>query len=236
MALHAGREIKIVRRPFGTSSPQLIDRSLGFRAPALSPDVTQVAYTVPTEDWFSLVIGDSGEAHSHRRLLEVGLASAFMWSPDGSELAVADQQSLGTPFFERLIAVPADGGPVRTIAEDQILAFYWAPSGDKIAWIALDPEARVFELVIAPRVGTPVVNFFRFQPSSDTFTMLGFFDQYSYSHSPWSPNGARLVVAGTRGRGNGQSPTGERVFVLDATGASAPRDIAAGTLAFWSWN
>ena len=70
--------------------------------------------------------------------------------------------------------------------------------------------------------------------------MLSFFDQYAYSHSPWSPDGTKLVVAGTMqrtpGRRNGQTPTTDRVFVLEVTGAASPRDIAAGTLAVWSWN
>ena len=49
-----------------------------------------------------------------------------------------------------------------------------------------------------------------------------------------------MVVAGVRGRPlgstNGQTPTGDRVFILDAVGDAPPLDLAAGTLAFWSWN
>ena len=78
-----------------------------------------------------------------------------------------------------------------------------------------------------------------FQPSRDVLTMLGFFDQYAYSHSPWSPDSSRLVVAGTETlpyeRRNGHTPTGSRVFVIDVSGGEPPREIAEGTLAFWSW-
>ena len=70
--------------------------------------------------------------------------------------------------------------------------------------------------------------------------MLSFFDQYAYSHSPWSPDGKSLVVAGSKGevarRSNGLTPTGDRIYVLDAEGGAAPRDLGAGVLAFWSWN
>jgi hypothetical protein len=70
--------------------------------------------------------------------------------------------------------------------------------------------------------------------------MLSFFDQYAYSHSPWSPDSTRLVVAGTQAapfeRRNGHTPTGARVFVIDAVGDVSPREIAEGILAFWSWN
>jgi Tol biopolymer transport system component len=70
--------------------------------------------------------------------------------------------------------------------------------------------------------------------------MLSFFDQYAYSHSPWSPDGKSLVVAGSKGevarRSNGLTPTGDRIYVLDAEGDAAPRDLGAGVLAFWSWS
>ena len=120
------------------------------------------------------------------------------------------------------------------------MAFYWSPNGERIAWVALDREEQSFVWKVAPRSGAPVRPLFRFQPSDEMLDMLSFFDQYAYSHSPWSPDGAHLVVAGalvpTFSRRNGDTPTGDLIFVLDAIGASAPREIAAGTLAFWSWN
>ena len=246
MVLHAGDAIKLVRKPFDTSTPQLIARSQGFRVPALSPDGTLVAYTVdePREEGrasgYEFLIGQAGTPHQARRVLQVGSISAFLWSPDGSELAVADRQDLSTPFFERLRVVSADGATVRTIAEEQILAFYWSPAGDKVAWVGLAPEERLFEWVVTSRTGDSVQRLFRFQPSADVLIMLSYFDQYAYSHSPWSPDSTRLVVAGTReaslGRRNGQSPTGDRVFVLEVSGDTSPKEIAAGSLAFWSWN
>ena len=132
------------------------------------------------------------------------------------------------------------GGKVRTIGEGQIIAFYWSPQGDKIAWVVLDIESRAFDWKVSASSGGPARQLFRFQASANVFTSLSFFDQYAYSHSPWSPDGTRLVVAGTRaetsGGRNGNTPTENQVFVLDATGAEAPRSIAPGVLAFWSWN
>ena len=70
--------------------------------------------------------------------------------------------------------------------------------------------------------------------------MLSFFDQYAYSHSPWSPDSSRLVMAGSEGpvaeRRNGHTPTGSRIYVLDAVGDASPQEIAQGSVAFWSWN
>ena len=236
MVVHVGSEMKHL----GTEARVLATDAVGFRAPALSRDGIQVAYTRGTESGATLFIGTTDGSRPERRLLDLGAISAFLWSPDGRELAVADQQRAGTPVFQRLRAVSLDGGEVRAIAEEAIVAFFWSPSGETIAWLGLKPEERMFELAVAPRAGAPALRLFRFQPSGDSFTMLSFFDQYAYSHSPWSPDGTHLVVVGTPGptgsRRNGQTPTGDRVYVVDATGAIPPKEIAAGTLAFWSWN
>jgi hypothetical protein len=74
----------------------------------------------------------------------------------------------------------------------------------------------------------------------EMLTMLSFFDQYAYSNYPWSPDGSALVVAGTQqetaNRSNGSGPTGAGIYVLDAVGGGEPRQIAEGSVAFWSWN
>ena len=71
-------------------------------------------------------------------------------------------------------------------------------------------------------------------------TCLSSLDQFAYSHSLWSPDSSHLVVAGARqppfSRGNGQTSTTNQVFVLDVADTTAPREIASGNLAFWSWN
>ena len=245
LVLHAGDAIQVVPKPFDTSTPLLMARSQGFRVPALSPDGTLVAYAMdePLEEGrpveHALLIGQAGTRHQTHRVLQVGSLSAFLWSPDGSELAVADRQDMESPFFERLRIVSADGATVRTIAEEQVIAFFWSPSGEQIAWVSLVPDERLFEWTVASRTGDSLRQIFRFQPSGDVLAMLSFFDQYAHSHSPWSPDSTRLVVAGTQaslGGRNGQSPSGDRIFVLDVSGATPPQEIAAGSLAFWSWN
>ena len=245
LVLHAGDAIQMVRKPFDTSTPLLMARSQGFRVPALSPDGTLVAYTMdePLEEGrpaeHAFLIGQAGTHHQADRVLQVGSLSAFLWSPDGSELGVADREDLGSPFFQRLRIVSADGVTVRTIAEEQVIAFFWSPAGEQIAWVSLVPDERLFEWTVASRTGDSIRRIFRFQPSGDVLAMLSFFDQYAYSHSPWSPDSTRLVVAGTQpslGGRNGQSPSGDRIFVLDVSGATPPEEIAVGSLAFWSWN
>ena len=238
--VHVGEELKRIGQPFGATSETLVSAPLGFRVPALSPDGKTLAYVGTDESGESLLLAEAHTPEQGRRALDIGTLSAFAWSPDGRQLAVADQEDARAPFFRRLRVFNANGGSPHVVAEGQIMAFYWAPEGDKMAWVSLDTDERQFVWWVAQVPEGQPRQLFRFQPSSDVMIMLSFFDQYAYSHSPWSPDGSRLVVAGVQGqpmgRRNGQSPTGDQIFILDADGVAEPRELAPGTLAFWSWN
>ena len=240
LVLHSGRDVKLLQRPFDAASVTLLAQGDGFRAPAFSPDGRRLAYSVGTESGTSLLMAPGSDVESTRTLAELGVFSAFMWSPDGSRLAVAEQPDAASFLFQSLRVLSADGSEVQTVVQEPLLAFYWSPQGDKIAWVAVDAQERLFEWKVASADGSGMRPLLRFQPSSEIFTMFTFFDQYAYSHSPWSPDGSRLVGVGSRdvsvGGSDGQSPSGSRIYVLDATGTEQPRDIGPGTLAFWSWN
>ena len=244
MAIHLGPEI-IWAKPLTKDGPRESFRSLGnFRALAISPDGASLAYVDEEDSEIALYISATNNLNQGKKLLEVGPNAAFMWSPDGTQLAVADQSNPRVPLFDRLMLVPLDGGPVTTLTSgagsSEVWAFFWSPAGDKLAWVSVNAQEQELEWVVSPSDGSDNKRLFSFQPSSEVFIMLSFFDQYAYSHSPWSPDGKWLVVAGTKGkvalRNNGRTPTGDRVYVLDVEGDEGPRDLGAGVLAVWSWN
>ena len=250
--LHSGPEIKLVSSLADGGPPVLVGSDDGFRVPAYSSKEQRLAYATHSEDGGQIMVAISGALEQDQPVLEVGPFSAFLWSPDGSRLAVADRLDAGGPAFQRLRVVSvietgtgtgeeAPVGPqVETIATEDLLAFYWSPDGQLLAWVALEPEQRLFQWRVSGRDGTDPKDLFRFQPSGEFFTLLSYFDQYAYSHFPWSPDSSQLVVAGSPEqafeRRNGHTPTGSRIFVLDAAGGNPPLEIAAGTLAFWSQN
>jgi len=244
MALHIGTEIIWAKPPAGDASRQSFQSSGNFRVPTISPDGASLAYVDQADGGMGLYIAPTSDLSQARRILDVGSPSAFMWSPDGTQIAVADQSVSGAPIYDRLMLVPVDGSPVTTLSSgrssEDVWAFFWSPAGDKLAWVAVNTAERELEWVVAPSDGSDAKRLFSFQPSSEVFIMLSFFDQYAYSHSPWSPDGKSLVVAGSKGqaarRSNGRTPAGDRVYVLDVDGASEPRDLGAGVLAIWSWN
>ena len=240
LVLHSGRDVKLLQRPFDDASVTLLAQTGGFRAPAFSPDGRRLAYSVAHDSGTSLLVAPGNDVENPQTVAEMGVFSAFMWSPDGSRLAVAEQPDANSFLFQSLRVLSADGSEASTLVEEPLLAFYWSPQGDKIAWVSVDAQERLFQWKVSGVDGNDVRQLFRFQPSSEVFTMFSFFDQYAYSHSPWSPDGTRLVVVGSQdasvGGSDGQSPTGSRIFVLDAVGGQQPQDIGPGTLAFWSWN
>ena len=240
LAIHVGDDLIVARKPFDTPAPAVRSGLVGFRVPAVSPDGAKVAYTDSVGSGNALLVGQIGDLSGTQSVVDVGELSAFAWSPDGAQIAVVDSQEARSGAFQRLRVAAANGSSVRTVAEGAIVSFYWSPTGKGLAWLDLDGSGERARWWVEDGTGTPGKELFGFQPSSDTGIMLWFFDQYGYSHSPWSPDGRHLVFAGLQRRGagsaNGHSPSGDRVFVLDVEGGNPPRELAAGKLAFWSWN
>ena len=245
LAVHSGDKVSIQEpTPEGTESRVAVD-AISFRAPAISPDGASVAYAGIGGGVQGIFVAPTATASSvqPRMLLETQGLVALSWAPDGATLAVAEQLRPGVPVFDRLQLVSADGAERTSLVEDQLVAFFWSPRGDSIAWIGIDPLSRNMDLAVSPvesgKGAGEARHLFRFSPTGEMFTWLSFFDQYAYSHSIWSPDGSALVVAGTdgleSGRRNGSGPAGGYVYVVDVSSGEARR-IASGKVAVWSWN
>ena len=250
LAVHSNEDVLLVRPDYDAQqfSVQPLAQSRSFRTPAWSPDGARLAWSSPGGDSEALWVGRPDQADdAPLRLAEVEGACAFLWSSDGEVIAVADRQIAGSPAYRRLRLLAVDGSAERTVKEDDwVLGFFWEPRGDRLAWVALNPEERTMEWRIAAGLTSDdagdaadeALGGFRFSPSGETFLMLAFFDQYARSHSPWAPDGSALVVTGTQQylseRRNGSSGGGSRVYVVETGDGGQLQDIANGSMAVWS--
>jgi len=244
MALHVGSELIWASPLSSASSRQSLQTSGNFRVPAVSPDGSALAYVDRTTEGIALYIAPTSDLSQTKQVLDLGWSSSLMWSPDGTQIAVADQSISKTQLFDRLMLVPADGGAPTSLvsagSSDDIWAFFWAPTSERLAWVTVNGARKELEIKVSSIDGAEIKNIFDFRPSAEIFIMMSFFDQYGHSHSLWSPDGESLVVAGSKGevarRSNGRTPTGDRIYVLDANGIEGPRDLGPGVLAVWSWD
>jgi TolB protein len=128
--------------------------------------------------------------------------------------------------FGPLKLIDGVGGPVRVLSREgeHVTAFFWSPDGTQIAYLTHDGEftpqgKRTWHIV--DTAGGSIRDFETFQPSAAFAGLQAFFDAYTFSFSPWSPEGTRLAYGADDG-----------VYLIDlAAGTSAKK--ADGTLGMW---
>jgi dipeptidyl aminopeptidase/acylaminoacyl peptidase len=147
--------------------------------PVVSPDGTRIAYqrwgrsnSRPdnTSIW---TIGADG---SGLRPLIRGLNVAFTveWSPDGSTIALGAHT--GTRSGQRIFVVPADGGQLRRIVNEEVLdGPAWSPDGLWLAYSTYDGEI------------------WRVHPDGSGRHLIARFPGKEVEHLLWSPDGRRLA-------------------------------------------
>ena len=214
-------------------------RAVSYRAPAWRPGSLQFAYVSGRAfGEYRLLVGDLTTL-KETALAKVPRQAAFLWSPDGGKLAVARSVLPGGAVYQDLAIYRADGSVRAVATRGNVVAFFWSPDGAKLAYVTAAEDGSVLRWnVLEPDTGEHRL-LAEFLPSQDQLVLLQFFDQYAYSHSPWSPDSRYLVFAGKlKGQavtaGMGAQTAVPQVVVLDVSTPELAQVIAQGRLAFWS--
>lgn len=247
LAVHRGEDHFVVSAEDLTQVSRTSFQSNAYRVPGWMPGMDEFnAVKVVSGLVSGLYSTPASGIGAEKLLARVGVNAAFLWSADGSRLAVADDvrpilYGNTVMFVYRQLRVLDSESLAATVqVSENIVAYFWSPDSSKIAYATLvDPSGglRWSVLDVASGVSSPLVDFL---PSADQLTMFQFFDQYAYSHQLWSPDSRYLLFAGalneaavTAGFG-GQSGQVAHVFILDTGPMRSALPIAEGTLGFWS--
>lgn len=158
-------------------------------APSFSPDGRRIAYRSECAGGGIFVMGATGE--SARKVTDSGYNPC--WSPDGLELAFADEQ-LQSPFgrgtTSRVWAVRVENGERRLVAGRDGMQPSWSPDGRRIAFWGVDDRTSARDLFTVAADGS----------ESDESAAVRVLDDPPVDWSPaWSADGRSLLFSSTRG-------------------------------------
>lgn len=216
-----------------------------FQSPAVSPDGRYVAFVTTAAGGTGLVAREL-DGPDERLLTEVPGFAYFAYAPRGNRIAVLKSATPGPAADGELTIIDTRSGRETALPHGDVIAFFWAPNGQRIAYLVPARAAQEQGLELDPRFARQprlfyaelrvadvsrgnswrVVQF----PISEGFLRLHlpFFDQYLRSTSIWSPNSRFLTYAALTTDG------GPGIFVSAASGTLRPQFLAAGDLASWS--
>ncbi len=217
-----------------------------FQAPAWSPDGGHILLTRLNDQKKKEIIVTNGRGKFEKVIGTFDLNTAFAWSNKSDKVAyIEGKESLGAGTLGTLhvidLATSKD-----LFKDDNVLAFFWSPDGEKIAYFIpkLDDSSSqqgqsdstgqaqqqlVLQLKMLDVKTGESKELFTFRPTDQFAGILPYFDQYDQSVTIWSPDNNNLVLSflatdGTPG-----------IAVVAASGQLEPRVLTQGYLAFWSW-
>ena len=237
LVVHGGVDLFLVDTEEGTVE-DLNVRAISYRVPAFRPSGEGVVYV--SEDQLGQVnLFMSDAEQGTRTLLETPPGElAFLWSPNGESLAVAHSRPSGGTFYGGLSLYSPDGVKEPTGIDEDLLAFFWSPDSTKLAYVTVSlvqESLRWMVLDVESGGSWPLTGFL---PSSAQLTILRFFDQFAYSHGPWSPDSSALVFSGNLSGGAVSASMNlqpqAQIIVTDAGRVPSSQAIADGFLTVWS--
>lgn len=226
---------------------QSLDATPGsFQAPAWSPDGSRIALARASDKKNEIVVTDAG-GENPKTIGTFANKTAFAWSGDSTRIAYIDGvQALDAGTIGSLHVIDLETDK-ETVEDADIIAFFWSPSGEEIAYFVLlqaqsdssSSGSSGGSTQTTPQfvLGLHVLNvtsgesreLFTYRPTQQFLSVLPYFDQYHQSATIWSPDNNNLVLSFVSNSG------APGIAVVAASGKLEPRLLAEGYLAFWSW-
>jgi Tol biopolymer transport system component len=235
--IHTGGEAgRLAYLQLGEDAAEVIEFNLditpsAFKAPAFSPDGSQVLVAQKGETESSLVLttADGGDA---RALATFEQDVAFSFSPDGQYIAYLNSQEVLGPVS---VIDPA-GRRAAIQLDEQVYSFFWSPDSRSLAYFTLEEitnesgeTGNVSRLKVLDVGSGQSRSVTQLVPTQRFIQIVPYFDQYQRALTLWSPDSQYLVISTV------YDTDQSGIFVVHASGNLEPRFIADGQLGVWSW-
>jgi TolB protein len=218
----------------GSTEPEALRNDPGlFQAPAWSTSGREFYYVAQPAVEGGLTIDQvesvltrvSADGSNPQALVsERGAALFFARAPQSDQIAYTTVSPQGFGALKLIDPASGESTAISTAGE-QVAAFFWAPDGQRIAYISVSPPADgqppQYAWHVVAISGGKVQDFDSFVPSQAFAAMLSYFDAYAISLQLWSANSAELVYGAADG-----------VYVLN-TESGETRRAADGVLGMW---
>ena len=250
LAVHRGVDHFLIGGEDLVTPQQLNIREIGYRVPALHPvDGSLTLRTQPgaLNASVSSIRLDGPNVMSVTPLRRVEGEAAFLWSPTGRHLAVAEATQY-LMYRDTALRI-YNGISVLTVGESQdvielelpVLAYFWSPDGTKIVLVTLSEKQTALSWALYDVESDERTRLVDFAPSAEQLTIFQFFDQYAYSHTVWSPDSSSIVFAGdlltdsvTASLGGHPGHSSFHIVVVDVEPVAEAHVITEGIMGFWS--
>jgi TolB protein len=204
-----------------------------FQAPAWAVDGQHFFYAAQPpidkpepqlEDVSSNIVRVNADGKEPTTLVEE--KKAYLWlvrAPNSDQIAYV-ARTIDKPGSGVLKLVDGAGGAARTLSrsEENVTAFFWSPDGQRIAYLTFaDADRPVLAWHIVGVEGGAARDFEAFRPSKAFAELQNYFDAYTFSFSPWSPDSSRIAYGAEDG-----------VYVLDVAAGRAFK-ATDGTMGIW---
>lgn len=217
-------------------------RPASFQTPAWSPDGGHIALAEADEEGNNSIVVTDAAGNNRETVGTFEINTAFAWSGDGAQLAfIAGEEQLSAGSIGPLHVFDLETSD-DLVLEDSVMAFFWSPDGEEIAYFrpvlsGPPPEGDGGETTTTLLLDLNVLevasgesrHLYTYQPTEQFIAVLPYFDQYHQSATIWSPDNNNLVLSFADDQGN------PGIAVVAASGQLQPRVLAQGVLAFWSW-
>lgn len=218
-----------------------------FQAPGISASGNYWSFTAENSDGQRHLVVQNGLGLPEKQLPHIG-SLAQSWSPAAEKLAFFSPVKDETAFFGPLRLLDLAIGETQLLTEQTVVAFFWSPDGEQIAYLTLHGLDNIEAFVpaksrrsqVAQNISIPQLDLWVVKVATQEVRLLAsfeptplfvsqflpFFDQYALSHHLWSPASDAIVLPVLL---EGES---QIMVVKVPTGIS--QIISEGMIAFWS--